>query len=156
MAIRRFVARTSFTKVDLAGDVGVHHPLQRPVNRGAADARLGAADKIEEVVGAEVPLLLQEQIEDALPLAGALASGRTQRGVVGEGTIHGELGKWVIGWVIIYITSLSSHRLTNSGAASYSTLNELPQPQVDVAFGFLMVKPPPVIVSTKSTSAPVR
>ena len=29
-------------------------------------------------------------------------------------------------------------------------------PQVDVAFGFLMVNPPPVIVSTKSTSAPLR
>ena len=35
-------------------------------------------------------------------------------------------------------------------------LNDWPQPQVDVAFGFLIVKPPPVIVSTKSTSAPFR
>src|SRR3989454_4735521 len=38
----------------------------------------------------------------------------------------------------------------------YSTENDWPQPQVDVAFGFLMVKPPPVTVSTKSTSAPFR
>ena len=36
------------------------------------------------------------------------------------------------------------------------TLNEDPQPQVDLAFGFLMVKPPPVTLSTKSTSAPRR
>src|SRR6185312_13941965 len=34
--------------------------------------------------------------------------------------------------------------------------NDDPQPQVDFALGFLMVKPPPVIVSTKSTSAPFR
>ena len=34
--------------------------------------------------------------------------------------------------------------------------NDEPQPQVDLAFGFLMVKPPPVTLSTKSTSAPVR
>src|SRR5437660_9034460 len=40
--------------------------------------------------------------------------------------------------------------------ANYSTLKLEPQPQVDVAFGFLIVKPPPVIVSTKSTSAPFR
>src|SRR5207253_9654779 len=31
-----------------------------------------------------------------------------------------------------------------------------PQPQVDLAVGFLMVKPPPVTLSTKSTSAPRR
>src|SRR4029453_3605469 len=30
------------------------------------------------------------------------------------------------------------------------------QPQVEVAFGFLIVNPPPVTVSTKSTSAPLR
>ena len=35
-------------------------------------------------------------------------------------------------------------------------VNELPHPQVDVAFGFLIVNPPPVTVSTKSTSAPFR
>ena len=33
---------------------------------------------------------------------------------------------------------------------------ECGQPQVEVAFGFLMVNPPPVTVSTKSTSAPLR
>ena len=35
-------------------------------------------------------------------------------------------------------------------------VNEEPQPQVEVAFGFLIVNPPPVTVSTKSTSAPLR
>src|SRR4029450_11521627 len=37
-----------------------------------------------------------------------------------------------------------------------STENDEPQPQVEVAFGFLIVNPPPVTVSTKSTSAPFR
>src|SRR3954471_9327328 len=41
-------------------------------------------------------------------------------------------------------------------SALYSTENDWPQPQVDLAFGFLIVKPPPVMVSTKSTSAPPR
>ncbi len=35
-------------------------------------------------------------------------------------------------------------------------LNDDPHPHVDFAFGFLMVKPPPVTLSTKSTSAPSR
>ena len=35
----------------------------------------------------------------------------------------------------------------------YSVEKDDPQPQVDLALGFLMVKPPPVTVSTKSTSA---
>ena len=47
-----------------------------------------------------------------------------------------------------------------SGTASATdenyALNDDPQPQVELAFGFLMVKPPPVMVSTKSTSAPFR
>jgi hypothetical protein len=45
---------------------------------------------------------------------------------------------------------------TNAPIVRYSTENDDPQPQVEVAFGFLMVNPPPVIVSTKSTSAPFR
>src|SRR5688572_2904075 len=35
-------------------------------------------------------------------------------------------------------------------------LKDEPQPQVDLAFGFLMVNPPPMLLSTKSTSAPLR
>src|SRR6185436_7273041 len=46
------------------------------------------------------------------------------------------------------------HQLANR--ERQSTENDEPQPQVDVAWGFLIVNPPPVTVSTKSTSAPVR
>ena len=46
------------------------------------------------------------------------------------------------------------HRsVSEAGEAVYSVENDEPQPQVDFAFGFLIVKPPPVIVSMKSTSA---
>ena len=36
------------------------------------------------------------------------------------------------------------------------TENDEPHPQVDFAFGFLIVNPPPVTLSTKSTSAALR
>src|ERR1051326_7437040 len=36
-------------------------------------------------------------------------------------------------------------------ASAVYTLKDWPHPHVDVAFGFLIVKPPPVTVSTKST-----
>src|SRR3954467_14004406 len=54
---------------------------------------------------------------------------------------------------VLQFTNSPIHQLANRG---YSTEKDDPQPQVDVALGFLMVKPPPVIVSTKSTSAPFR
>ena len=40
-------------------------------------------------------------------------------------------------------------------AAGYAS-NDWPHPHVDLAVGFLMVNPPPVRLSTKSTSAPLR
>jgi len=43
--------------------------------------------------------------------------------------------------------------LTRSLGRVYSVEKDDPQPHVDLAFGFLMVNPPPVMVSTKSTSA---
>ena len=43
--------------------------------------------------------------------------------------------------------------VSEAGKAVYSVEYDEPQPQVDFAFGFLIVKPPPVMVSMKSTSA---
>ena len=121
-------AETAFAEVDLAGDAGVHHPLQRAVDGGAADALIFAPDEVDEVVGAEVPFLAQEHVDDLFPLAGALAARRLEPGEVLEG----------------------------GRPRRAQTLNDDPHPQVEIAFGFLMVKPPPVTVSTKSTSAPLR
>ena len=66
----------------------VDHPLERAVHRGAADPRFFPAHDIEQIVRAEVAFLTQEDAEDAIALAGALAAGRTKAGVVGEGAIH--------------------------------------------------------------------
>jgi hypothetical protein len=44
-------------------------------------------------------------------------------------------------------------RSVRTAKCPYSVEKDDPQPQVDLAFGFLIVNPPPVIVSTKSTSA---
>ena len=88
MPVRRLVPRSALAEIDLARDVGVDHPLERPVHGGAADARFLPADDIEEIVRAEVPFLTQKYAEDAVALARALAAGRTKAGIVGEGTIH--------------------------------------------------------------------
>ena len=55
VAVRRLEARAAFAEVDLAGDAGVDHPLQRAVDGRPADARRLAADEIEQIVGADVP-----------------------------------------------------------------------------------------------------
>ena len=93
------------------------------------------ADQIDQIVGAEVPFLAQEDVDDLLALAGALAARRLQPAEIREGTHDSAL---------------------TFPVRPVSTLNDEPHPQVDVAFGFLIVKPPPVTVSTKSTSAPLR
>ena len=60
MAVRRLEARAPFAEIDLARDAGVHHPLQRAIDRRAADAGILAADEIEEIVGADVAFLGQK------------------------------------------------------------------------------------------------
>ena len=76
LAVGVLEAEAALAEVDLAGDAGVHHPLQRAVDGGAADALVFALDQIDEIVGAEVPLLAQEHVDDLVALAGALAAGR--------------------------------------------------------------------------------
>src|SRR5688572_1599955 len=127
-------AEPAFAEIDLPRDAGIHHPLQRAVNSGAADAVIVLADQIDEIVGAEMTFLTQEHIDNLLPLAGALAARWRQSAEIREGT----------------------HEATLTFLSEGYTLNDDPHPHVDVAFGFLIVNPPPVTVSTKSTSAPLR
>ncbi len=86
-----------------------------------------AAYETEEIVGAEVAFLFEEGPQNLFALSRSFAACRTQARDIGKRSCQ-----------------------------IYSTENDDPQPQVDVAFGFLIVKPPPVTVSTKSTSAPLR
>ena len=55
MPVGRLEARAPFAEIDFAGDAGVDHPLQRAVDRRAADPRRLAADEIEQIVRAEMP-----------------------------------------------------------------------------------------------------
>src|SRR4029453_1358692 len=75
VAVGRLEARAPLAEVDLARDAGVDHPLQRAVNGGAADAGGLLADAFEQIVGADVPFLAQEDLHDAIALAGAFAAG---------------------------------------------------------------------------------
>ena len=75
----------ALAEVDLARDAGLDHPLQRPVDRGAADVLVLAVDQIVEVVRAEVALVPEEHVEDRLALARSLAARRAQAVEIGEG-----------------------------------------------------------------------
>ena len=74
--VRVLEAEPAFAEVDLAGDARVHHPLQRAVDGRAADAAIFLADEIDEVVGAEVPFLAEEHVDDEVAFAGPFASSR--------------------------------------------------------------------------------
>src|SRR5687767_258018 len=130
LEVRLFETEAAFTEVHFPRDAGIDHPLQRAIDGRSADPLIFATDDVDEIVGAEVSFLAEKDVDDLLAFAGALAAFRLQPGEIGKGRLHGK-------------------------ARPY-TLNDWPQPQVDVAFGFLIVKPPPVTVSTKSTSAPFR
>ena len=76
-------------EVDLPRDAGVDHPLQRAVDGRAADPLVLAPDQIDQVVGAEMPLLAQEDVDDAIALAGSLAAFRAEAREVDGGCAHG-------------------------------------------------------------------
>ena len=69
-------AKAPFTEVHLTRDAGIDHPLQRAVDGRTADPLVFSSDEIDEVVGAEVPLLPQENVENLLAFAGTFAAFR--------------------------------------------------------------------------------
>src|SRR5688572_9007059 len=76
MAVGMLKPEAAFAEIDLAGDSGIHHPLQSAIDSRAADAAIFLADELDEVIRAEVPLLAQEGIDDEVALAGALTASR--------------------------------------------------------------------------------
>ena len=88
LTVRVLEAEPPLAEIDLARDAGVHHPLQRAVDGGAADAVVVLANQIDEIVGAEMSFLTQEDVDDLLPLAGALAAGRLQPAEIRERNSH--------------------------------------------------------------------
>src|SRR5215216_8029933 len=82
----------TFTEVNFAGDTGIDHPLEGAINGRPADALIFAPADVDEVVGAEVPLLAEKHVDDLLALAGALAALWLQPAEIGKGSSsrHGE------------------------------------------------------------------
>ena len=131
MPVRVFEPEVALAEVDAARDAGVDHPLQRAVDGRAADPRVLRADQLDELVRAEVPFLLHEEVDDDVALARTAAAGGP-----------------------MLLDELGGERESGHSSGIAQALNDEPHPQVDLAFGFLMVKPPPMLLSTKSTSAP--
>ena len=78
MAVRVLEAETALAEVDPPGDAGVDHPLQRAIDGGPADALVFLAHQVDEVVGAQVAFLAQEDPDHEVAFAGALAARRPQ------------------------------------------------------------------------------
>ena len=78
MTIGMLEAEPAFAEIDLARNPRIDHPLQRPVDGGAADALVLPPNEIDEIVRAQMPLLAQKDVEDLLPFAGPLAASRLQ------------------------------------------------------------------------------
>ena len=92
MAVGVLEAEAALAEIDLAGDPGVDHPLQRAVDGRPADPLVLAADQLDELVGREVPFLPQEDVDDEVALAGALAACGPQAVDVGGRGVHP--GRW--------------------------------------------------------------
>ena len=75
--VRMLEAEPAFAEVHLPRHAGFGHPLERPVDGRAADPRVPGSDRVHELVGADVPVLLQEHGDDDIALAGTPAAGRS-------------------------------------------------------------------------------
>ena len=93
LTVRVLETESPLAEVHLAGDAGVHHPLQRAVDRGPADAMVVAPDEIDQIVRAQVPFLAEEDVDNLLPLARALAPERFKAREIGQGLRHAGLGE---------------------------------------------------------------
>jgi hypothetical protein len=65
----------AFAEVHLAGHARADHPLQRPVDGGAADPRIFLADEIAQVVRTQVAFLAKKDAQDAVAFARPLPAG---------------------------------------------------------------------------------
>ena len=74
MTIGMLETELPFAEIDLAGDAGVHHPLERAVDGRAADPLILAPDEIDEIVGGEVTFLAKKDVDDQVALARPLAA----------------------------------------------------------------------------------
>jgi hypothetical protein len=85
MPVRMFEAEPTLAEVDLAGDPGINHPLERAIDRSPADPLILTADQIDEVLRREMALLPEEDVDDEVPFARPLAAGRAEAFDKGRG-----------------------------------------------------------------------
>ena len=71
-------AESPLAEIDLAGNARINHPLQGAIHRCTADAVILMSNEINQIVGAEMSFLTEEDVDNLLPLAGALATSRLQ------------------------------------------------------------------------------
>src|SRR5262245_17350558 len=88
LAVRMLETESTLAEIHFAGDAGVNHPLERPVHRRATDSMVFASDQIDEVVGAEVSLLAEEDVDDLFALARALAAVWLQPAEIRKSAVH--------------------------------------------------------------------
>jgi len=78
MTAGRLEARSAFAEIDFARDPCADHPLERSVDGGAADSGRFFVDARDQIVGAEVPLLTEKHLNDAIALGRSFAAGRNR------------------------------------------------------------------------------
>ena len=105
MTVGRLEARSTLAEIDLAGDPGFDHPLQRPIDGRPPDPGSLTADEIEQVVRAQMTFLLEEGLENPVALSwnacrprGADGMGRERRDPLAVKP-QGVRALWLDGWV---------------------------------------------------------
>ena len=79
---------TTLTKIDLPGNTRVHHPLQRAVDGCPTDLLIFTAHQINEIVGAEMPFLAKEHVDNLFPLTGPFPARKLEPGQILKGGRH--------------------------------------------------------------------
>jgi len=65
----RLKTEPSFAEIHFPRDARFFHPLERAVDRGAADAMVVFPDEVNEVVSAQMPGLAEKDADDLVALA---------------------------------------------------------------------------------------
>ena len=108
VTVSRLEAESSLAEVDLPGDAGADHPLQSAIYRGTGDTRRLAADALEEIVRADVSLLAEKHIQDAIAFAGALTARGAEAGEIRKLAIH--VANWWVGELATEFTNSPRHQ----------------------------------------------
>ncbi len=88
--VRVLESELALTEIHAPRDARLDHPLERAIDRRAADSPVLRPDRVDERVGADVAFLPHEDRDDDVPFRRAAASGRPVRLDEFVGRQHGE------------------------------------------------------------------